>query len=345
VAAALLVDRGYRVTGITARMWKDGSRCCSLEDIDRARRVCDALGIRHVVIHALDAFARCVADRFAADYARGRTPSPCVVCNQLIKFGLLLERAVQLGCDALATGHYARREHHDGVYRLLRAADRSRDQSYFLHRLSQRQLARALFPLGDLHKRDEVLPYAAQRRLPLTSRGESRDLCFVEPGMHPDFVERRFPGLPADGAMVDADGREIGRHRGLHRYTIGQRKGLGVAVGEPLYVTRIDAQANRLVLGTHAQTLSAGCLVEDPRWIAGAPPARGSECRVQIRYRHRAAPAVIEPLPDGRLRVRFRERQFAVTPGQAAVFYRDDEVLGGGWIGEVEPGRDHDPGC
>jgi tRNA-specific 2-thiouridylase len=333
VAAALLVEQGYEVVGLTARMWKDGSRCCSLEDVERARKVCWKLGIRHVVVNALDAFSRCVAERFAADYIRGRTPSPCVVCNELVKFGLLLDRAIQFGCDRLATGHYARIICKDGLYALERARDRTRDQSYFLHRLSQLQLARILFPLADLLKQEDVLPYARRQELPLTSRGESQDICFAPKGRHHEVVEAFFPSAPRSGPICDITGKRLGTHEGIHRYTIGQRKGLGLTTGAPLYVTRISAVDDTIEVGTRQEAMTQTCLVEDLHWIAGHSPNVGRTYDVRTRYRHPPAPAHFAPLGDGRVRVKFEEPQFAVAPGQAAVFYDGDTVLGGGWIG------------
>jgi len=332
VAAALLVDQGRDVVGVTARMWKDGSRCCSQEDIDRARRVAGALGIRHVVVNALDVFARCVADRFAAEYVRGRTPSPCVVCNQVVKFGLLLTRAVAFGCGSLATGHYARVEFKDGTYRLMTAKDVTRDQSYFLHRLSQRQLSHTRFPLGDLLKRDDVIPYAHKRGLPIESRAESRDICFAPKGRHHEVVEAFFPGAARSGPLVNTQGRRLGAHRGIHRYTVGQRRGLGVSSAEPLYVTRIDAACDTVELGRREEVLARSCIVEDIRWVAGRPPPDGRIYGVRVRYRHKAVGACLTLLADGRARLAFATPQFAVSPGQAAVVYHDDEVLGGGWI-------------
>lgn len=332
VAAALAVELGAEVVGLTARMWKEGSHCCSREDIEAARRVCDHLGIRHVVINARDAFSRCVVDRFAAEYARGRTPSPCVVCNQIIKFGLLLTRAVEFGCDKMITGHYARLEKRSDGFHLLKGEDSSRDQSYFLHRLSQRQLARSAFPLGDMIKRDDVEEYAERLALPLRDRKESRDVCFVADGHYAELVENIFPGMETDGPLVNADGERIGVHSGFHRYTVGQRKGLGVAGGEPLYVVAIEPESRTVRLGRRSDAMSDSCLVEDPRWIAGKEPREDRLYGVKIRYRSSEAYARLHMLEYGRLRLEFEEPQFAVTPGQAAVVYEGDEVLGGGWI-------------
>ncbi len=336
VAAALLLDQGYEVIGLTARLWNNGSRCCSEEDIERAERVCWHLGIRHIVVSAYALFARCVVDRFACEYARGRTPSPCIVCNEQVKFGLLLQRAREFDCDFLATGHYARIERQGHLSRLFRARDHTRDQSYFLHRLSQFQLSRTLFPLANLLKRREVIPYAHQRGLPIPDNGkESQDLCFVPPGTYAEFVERFFPGLARPGPIVTLNGETIGVHQGLHRYTIGQRSGIGGrrARPEPLYVIRLDPPENRLWVGRREQAFSRFCMVEEVHWIAAHPPPAETPLAVRLRYRHEPAPADWEPLSDGRVAVLFEHPQFAVTPGQAAVFYSGEEVLGGGWIG------------
>ena len=343
VAAALLVDQGHEVIGLTARMWKEGSRCCSLEDIERARKVALFLDMRHVVVNALDLFARCVADRFAAEYVRGRTPSPCVVCNEVVKFGLLLTRAAELGCSCLATGHYARVEGEEGGCRLFRASDASRDQSYFLHRLSQRQLGHALFPLGNLLKQDDVVPFVRERGLPLQARGESRDVCFAEKGRHHEVVERFFPGVKQVGDIVDASGMRLGEHEGIHRYTVGQRRGVGVACGEPLYVTRLDARGNVVEVGRREDAMSHEFVMEDARWISGRAPDESRTYGVQVRYRHDAAQAKLAAFPGGRFQVRFMEPQFAIAPGQAAVFYDGDEVLGGGWIGAGDKNNGKDP--
>ncbi|MFA7368146.1 MAG: tRNA 2-thiouridine(34) synthase MnmA [Kiritimatiellales bacterium] len=330
VAAALLVGQGWEVIGLTAHMWKDGSRCCSLEDVTRARKVCAALGIRHYVVNAQDRFEEKVVKPFVSEYAAGRTPSPCIACNQFIKFGFLLDRAVQLDCAVLATGHYARLEERDGAFHLLRAADRTKDQSYFLHRLSQKQLARTVFPLGGWTK-EEVKKWSAGHNLPIVPRGESQDLCFVEEGMYPEFVEARAPEVKKKGRVLDDHGKQLAEHDGIHRFTVGQRGGTGVAVGERVYVSRIDADKNEITLSPRDGVMQSECLVQDAHWISGEFPGIGN-ITVQPRYGHRGAPAVIEKISDTEFKVRFAEPQFALTPGQAAVVYDGDELLGGGWI-------------
>ncbi|MEI7851641.1 MAG: tRNA 2-thiouridine(34) synthase MnmA [Kiritimatiellales bacterium] len=365
VAAALLVEQGWEVIGLTAHMWKDGSRCCSLEDVARAQKVCAALGIRHYVVNAQDRFEEKVVAPFVSEYAAGRTPSPCIACNQFIKFGFLLDRAVQLDCQILATGHYARIEERNGAFHLMRAVDRTKDQSYFLHRLSQKQLAHTVFPLGGWTK-EEVKKWSADHNLPIVPRGESQDLCFVEEGLYPEFVEARAPDVKKKGRVLDDKGTVLAEHDGVHRFTVGQRGGTGVAVGERVYVSRIDVDKNEIILSPREGVMQSECLVQGAHWISGSFPdtcrtgfpGTGSLCScrdtrsrireahptiteertliVQPRYGHRGTAATLEKISDTEFRVRFAEPQFALTPGQAAVVYNGDEVLGGGWIKGVE---------
>ena len=368
VAAALLVEQGWEVIGLTAHMWKEGSRCCSLEDVTRAQKVCAALGIRHYVVNAQDRFTERVVNPFVDEYVAGRTPSPCISCNQFIKFGFLLDRAAQLDCQILATGHYARIEERDGTFHLLRAVDPKKDQTYFLSRLSQKQLAHIAFPLGDWTK-EKVKQWSADHNLPIVPRGESQDLCFVEAGKYAEFIEGRAPDVKKKGKILDDQGNPLGEHEGIHRFTVGQRGGTGVAVGERIYVRNIDAEKNEVTLAPREKMMQAECLVTDAHWISGhfpesqtpqptpacgrpseggdlskSPPMEG--CRnggvghsvftVQPRYGHRGAPAAIEKISDTEFKVVFEEPQFALTPGQAAVVYSGDEVLGGGWIKAME---------
>jgi tRNA-specific 2-thiouridylase len=312
-------------------MWKDGSRCCSLEDVARAQKVCAVLGIRHYVVNAQTLFEEHVVNPFVAEYAAGRTPSPCIACNRWIKFGFLLDRAVQLDCDFLATGHYARIEESEDGFHLLRASDETKDQTYFLHRLSQRQLAHILFPLGTW-KKEDVKKWSADHNLPVVPRGESQDLCFVADGRYPEFVESRAPDVKRKGAVRDDEGNILAEHDGIHRFTVGQRGGTGVATGERVYVRDINAGANEVTLSPRDALMGADCRVSDVHWIAGTPPDFTKPCTVQPRYRHAGAAARLEPVADSELLIRFEEPQFALTPGQAAVIYDGDEVLGGGWI-------------
>ena len=331
-AAALLVEQGYEVIGLTAHMWKEGSRCCSLEDVERARRVCTFLDIRHYVVNAQDIFTKQVVDPFVEAYADGRTPSPCIHCNSFVKFGFLMERALQLNCDYLATGHYAHVEQRaDGKYHLLCAKDPSKDQSYFLHRLNQKQLAYLLFPLADLPK-SEVKAYSEKRGLPVVPRGESQDLCFVEEGKLPEFVEQRDPSVKKRGEIHGPDGKVVGHHEGLHRFTIGQRGKLGIALGERVYVKRLDKENQVVEVAPRSEVMQVDCAVRDIHWISGEAPKGELRCEVRPRYRSNGAVATVRFDADQKGSVIFDEPQFALTPGQAAVFYLKGEVLGGGWI-------------
>lgn len=333
VVAALLAEQGHEVLGLTLHLFKEGSRCCSLEDIQRARRVCEKLGIQHASINLVDFFEETIIRPFVEAYASGCTPSPCVQCNQHVKFGALHVRALQLGCTHVATGHYVRLDRQDDGWHLFRARDAKKDQSYFLHRLSQEQLGRSLFPLAGWTKA-EAAAYAESRGLPVStsSKEESQDLCFLTDAGPVPFVEQRRPDLRAPGPIETTEGRRVGTHEGIHRFTIGQRKGIGVAAAERLYVKALDPASNRVIVGRRDEIFSAGCDVDAMHWIAGVPPAMPFACSVRVRYRHEAARAVATPAGAVRLRVEFEEPQFAVTPGQAAVLYRGEEVLGGGWI-------------
>ena len=334
-AAALLVDQGYEVIGLTAHMWKEGSRCCSLEDVERARKVCSFLGIRHYVVNAQELFTEKVVDPFVKAYASGITPSPCIQCNSFIKFGFLMDRARQLNCLHLATGHYARVEEREEQKRhLLCAKDPEKDQSYFLHRLTQDQLAFILFPLCDWPK-SEVKTYSTQRGLPIVARGESQDLCFVEAGKLPDFVERRDPSVIRKGRILDLDGRVVGTHMGLHHFTIGQRGKLGIALGERMYVKELNQENNVVVVAPRPEVMKVECIVQDLHWIENKTPPETLHCEVRPRYRSNGALATVEMLAGNSARIHFEEPQFALTPGQAAVFYKEGEVLGGGWIDRV----------
>ncbi len=336
VVAALLKEQGHEVMGLTLHMFKEGSRCCSIEDIDRSRRICDLLGIAHATVNVVDYFRDTIIEPFIDEYTRGRTPSPCVMCNQYVKFGALHTRALQLGCTHVATGHYVRVDHHEGRYRLLRAEDHRKDQSYFLHRLSQEQLSRCVFPLADWQKTD-VAAYAEKHQLPVntSSKGESQDLCFVSDDGHAAFIEQHRPELRREGNIVSTDGAVVGSHHGFHQYTIGQRKGLGVAAASRLYVRDIDPATNQVVVGPREELFDRAFAVSDMHWIAGAPPAESFDCDVRVRYRTSMASSHIKTDSAGTVSVTLDEPQFAITPGQAAVLYRGDEVLGGGWIDRV----------
>ncbi len=334
VAAALLVQRGFRVIGLTMKLfcYGDGDHarsCCSLDSVAAARQAAQALGIPHYVVDCQREFSRQVVDRFVSEYAAGRTPNPCVACNRMIKFGLLLDKARGLGCRYLATGHYARIVKRRGMPVLARGIDARKDQSYFLWPLSRGTLAQVLFPLGGLSKQ-EVRAQARSLGLISAERPESQEICFVQHGSYADFLEQRV--TPAPGDIVDRDGNALGKHKGIIRYTVGQREGLGIALGRPQYVLRIDAQRNRIVVGDDHLLRSSDCAVSGVNWILPRPQ-RAVGALVKIRHQHKGAAAMVKPLPGDRAVIAFAEPQRAVTPGQSAVFYQGDLVLGGGNIG------------
>ncbi len=340
VAAALLCEEGYEVIGVTLQLSGDASRCCSLEDADDARRVADALGIRFFVANYARQFREEVIEAFADAYLAGRTPIPCVSCNSRFKFEHLMARADVFGAKAVATGHYARIEVDaaSGRARLFRARDRQKDQSYFLFELSQEQLARARFPLGDMSKH-EVRKLARELGLGTADKAESQEICFVPDGDYAAVVEEIRPeARRRSGEIVDVAGTVLGRHQGIHRFTVGQRHGLGIDnANRPLYVSRIDAETGRIIVGDRADLASKTTWIDGVNWIRGVAPREPQRARVQVRHRHEGALALIHPLAAGRVRIEFEVAVEAVAPGQAAVFYdpdRNEEVLGGGWIRE-----------
>ena len=346
VAAALLAESGADVVGVSMQLYdqREGASghgfggCCSLDDLADARRVAARLGIAHYIMNFERQFEETVLADFVSEYASGRTPLPCAHCNSDLKFATLLERARALEADHLATGHYARVDHDErnGRYRLWRGHDRDKDQSYFLFALTQDQLSRARFPVGGLAKSD-VRDHARRFGLQVAEKADSQELCFVPDGAYAGFLERRGHE-PAGGAIVDVGGRTVGTHAGIHRFTIGQRKGLGLSATEPLYVVAIDAAERAVVVGPASALERRTCVVEQVNWIAGMAPASARRLDVQIRSRHVAAPASVQPHDSRRASVTFETPQRAITPGQAAVFYDGDEVTGGGWIGNAEFG-------
>ena len=326
VSAALLQQQGHDVIGMTMRVW-DGPVDVAAD----ARRVTEQLGIPFHLIDLREEFQRLVVKPFCDEYLNGRTPNPCVLCNQAFKFRLLLEQAEALGADQLATGHYVRVLQEGGRYRLAKGLSTHKDQSYFLFTLSQQQLSRVCFPLGEMADKDEVRQKAVELGLPVASKGDSQDICFIPDADYIGFLENHCGAADRSGEIVHVGGQVLGRHAGTYRYTVGQRRGLGLAWSEPLFVVRIDAAKRQVVVGER-NCLDVGELIaSDCNWIA-PEPSEPLRCRCRIRYRHREAPATVTVLGEGRCRVVFEEPQQGVTPGQAAVFYDDDRVLGGGWI-------------
>jgi tRNA-uridine 2-sulfurtransferase len=316
-------------------------RCCSLEDVYDARRVASFLGLPYFVVNFEQRFEDGVVRPFVERYLAGETPIPCSLCNTEVKFGQFVETARQIGAERVATGHYARifSDPNTGRYRLLAGVDSSKDQSYFLFGLTQEQLSRSIFPLGELTK-EQVRSIAREKKLPVAEKPESQEICFVPTKSYHDFIEAYLveqgakPSNPA-GEVVSTDGRVLGEHHGLHHYTVGQRKGLGVATGTPLYVIQLDRARNSVVVGRNEELYHRRCTVRDVNWIRPAAQGEAVEARVKIRNKHVAAPARVEVRAASQALVEFFEAQRAITPGQAAVFYDGDEVLGGGWISQV----------
>lgn len=336
-AAALLVQQGYDCDGAMLKLApNEDSRCCSADDAEDARQAATRLGMRFYVFNETDRFRRCVMDRFTAEYAAGRTPNPCIDCNRELKFGALLDRALTLGYDYIATGHYARvaYETESGRYRLLRGAERRKDQSYVLYQLTQHQLAHLLLPVGDYDK-PAIRDKAREAGLDNADKGDSQDICFVPDGDYVNFLQRQGLTL-TPGDFLDEAGLVLGRHRGLPCYTIGQGKGLGVAVGRHVYVLEKDRDRNAIVLGDDAALYASSLLASHVNWISGQIPAMPVRCAAKTRYSQVETPCTAYPLPDGGLRVVFDQPQRAITAGQAVVLYDGDEVLGGGTIEKSE---------
>ena len=339
VAALLLRQAGYNVTGVTLRLhpYKDRPGLCgSADDIETARAVAAGMGIPHVVLDLCDLFRERVMDRFVWAYTHGRTPNPCIDCNREIKFGALLDWALDQGADAMATGHYARvrLDTPSGRWQLLRGADRRKDQTYFLYQLTQHQLAHLLLPVGDYDK-PAIRDKAREAGLDNADKGDSQDICFVPDGDYVTFLQRQGLKL-TPGDFLDEAGRVLGRHRGLPCYTIGQGKGLGVAVGRHVYVLEKDRDRNAIVLGDDAALYASSLLASHVNWISGQIPAVPVRCAAKTRYSQVETPCTAYPLPDGGLRVVFDLPQRAITAGQAVVLYDGDEVLGGGTIEKSE---------
>jgi tRNA-specific 2-thiouridylase len=365
-AAALLAENNSNdapereIIGLTMQLWNQrrlaglgspaagvvagqtSGRCCSLDDAYDARRVANFLGIPFYVVNFESRFEQDVVRPFVERYLAGETPIPCSACNTEVKFDQLIQTAQQVGSERVATGHYARvqREERSGRWRLFRGVDQARDQSYFLFGLTQEQLSRSVFPLGELTKQ-EVRAIARARGLPVADKPDSQEICFVPSGSYRDFIQvylaeqgRKLEAT--EGEIVSTDGHVLGEHSGIHNFTVGQRKGLGMAVGTPLYVIELDPSRQRVIVGRNEELFRRRLIVRDVNWILPLPEGAWVEAEVKIRNKHASARARLEALRDNQAQVEFVEPQRAVTPGQAAVFYRGDEVLGGGWIAHAE---------
>ncbi len=341
VAAYLLVKAGYDVVGMTLKTWPKelcdttpkGQTCCSAKDVDDARRVADQLGIPHYLIEASVPFRENVVDYFVETYAHGMTPNPCVVCNRKIKSGLLLEKAAKLGIEKFATGHYASIvwDKNTSRHAVRQAVDPDKDQSYVLFQLTQDQLGRLMMPMGDLSK-SEVRKIAQEAGLAVADKPESMELCFIPDGDTQGFLRARVPEAFVPGDIVDQSGRVLGQHQGIAAYTVGQRKGLGIAHPKPLYVLEVDPASNRVIVGEEDELKSETCFVREVRWMSIPDLTAPVDADVKIRYRTARVPARLTPTAEG-VEVRFHQPVLGgVSPGQAAVFYQGDCVLGGGWI-------------
>jgi tRNA-specific 2-thiouridylase len=354
-AAALLKEQGHELVGFTMQLWNQRrgisvdengdplpSRCCSLDDVYDARRVAESLGFPFYVLNLEKDFERDVVEPFVASYLSGETPIPCVACNSRLKFASLDRMAISLGCDKVATGHFARVEYDEAAdrYRLFRGRNHWKDQSYFLWELTQDQLSRAYFPLGEMLK-SEVRDIARGANLYTAEKQESQEICFVPDGKYAEFIDRyldhenRADEMPAAGEIINIAGETVGAHSGIHRYTIGQRRGLGIANEKPLYVVQIERAKNQIIVGEADELESKEFRARGVNWVAFDEPTEPVRAQVKVRYRHDPAPATIFALPDAHARIVFDEPQRAITPGQATIFYdidEADEVVGGGWI-------------
>src|SRR4028119_1672661 len=351
-AAALLKEQGHELVGFTMQLWNQRrginvdengdplpSRCCSLDDVYDARRVAESLGFPFYVLNLEQEFEKAVVEPFVQSYLSGETPIPCVACNSRLKFASLDKLAQGLGCDKVATGHFARVEYDEKAnrYRLFRGKNHWKDQSYFLWELNQDQLSRAYFPLGEMLK-SEVRDIARENNLYVAEKQESQEICFVPDGKYSEFIDRylahenRTDELPKSGDIVNTKGEKLNEHSGIHRYTIGQRRGLGIAHEKPLYVVQIERARNQIIVGEAEELDTLEYVAKGVNWVAFDEPGEPVRASVKVRYRHEPAPATTYALPDNRARIVFDEPQRAITPGQATCFYNGEECIGGGWI-------------
>ena len=358
VTAAVLKEKNFKVIGITMQMWertKDWGGCCGLDSIEDAKKVSKTLGIPHLVLNFKDIFRERVITNFCEEYREGRTPNPCIRCNRYIKFDALIRKAKELSVDYIATGHYARIEKKKFKveslepggkdrtrYVLKKGIDTKKDQSYVLYTMTQEQLEHTLMPLGNFTK-EEVKQIAKEKKLPVANRPESQEICFIQDETYGEFLKKCVPDGAKPGPIVNKEGKVIGEHRGIIFYTIGQRRGMGIAAGEPLYVIAIERENNSIIVGKEEDVYGDELIANDVNYIAVARLREPARVNVKIRYLHQASPAVVYPLNENEVRVKFDKPQWAITPGQAAVFYDEDNVVGGGTIlrmrGNMADGR------
>ena len=342
VTAALLKQDGYQVIGATMQIWPSNDLadealkfggCCGFDAVSEAKSVAHTIGIPHYVMNFRKEFAQKVITNFCREYGLGRTPNPCIRCNEHIKFDALLNRAKELGADFIATGHYSRIEHDEvnDSYILKKGVDHGKDQSYVLYMMSQNQLKHALMPLG-IFTKEKVRQIARELGLSVADKAESQEICFIPDGNYSRFLKEYMPEMAKPGPILDREGNTLGEHRGILFYTIGQRKGLGISAEEPMYVVAIDRGRNAIIVGSKEDVYSDELIAADINWIAKQSPKQPLELKAKIRYRHREADAVITPLSKREVHVKFKQPQMAITPGQAIVFYHKDAVVGGGTI-------------
>jgi len=341
VAAALLLEKGYDVIGVTMHMWDDPTSeedvredaCCSLSAVDDARRVANKLKIPHYVLNFKDIFKKTIVDYFIEEYLKGRTPNPCIACNKFIKFGIFIEKALSMNVDYVATGHYARIEYDDSRnrYLLKKAVTKTKDQSYVLYNITKENISRVLFPIGDYDK-DEVRNLARKYELPVATKPDSQEICFIQDNDYARFIKRISQATIKPGYFVDTKGNILGKHEGIINYTVGQRKGLGISFGKPMYVVRIDSKSNQVVLGDVDDLFSRELIAEDVNYLSIDALEEPLKVNAKIRYSAKESPATIYPMEDGKVKVIFEQPQRAITPGQSIVFYDGDIVVGGGII-------------
>lgn len=334
--AAILKREGHDVIGVTMQLWDYGdgeSGCCSADDVRDARRIADQIGIPHYVVNYMDIFKKYIVEDFISKYLSGRTPNPCVLCNQFMKFNFLLRRAMELGAEYLTTGHYAGIEEEGGRLYLRKAKDEIKDQSYFLFGLTQKELRRIIFPLGSMTK-NEVREVAKGMNLRVANKPDSQEVCFITGGDYREFLKVHTEMENKKGEIVDTNGNVLGYHDGVHSFTVGQRRGLGIAKGKPLYVVKVEPELNRVIVGEEKDIFRTVLIASNVIW-ADEPHSGEAQVRAKIRYRHRESDAVVHTKSGEEALVEFKTPQRAMTPGQAVVFYDGDRVLGGGWIREV----------